>query len=239
MTNVAEKARERLEDERNELNNSYGYSSFMDGQITRRIAEIDATLATPPAVPSEDVREALKYQRRAGVADAVNWLVRRWESSPPHSLWHAAGILAREMRDELIPEGTDKLSAAECAPAAGVEGSPVNAGNIVYRGEEWVPLSAYREAMEGWKAANSNSNPAQPAASDGGACNCSRRHDPDQFDHEAGCATQPATPEPAGEGEVPDEDWLTEVLDDSLDMDWTGRVGARAIIAAWDERHGH
>lgn len=35
-----------------------------------------------------------------------------------------------------------------------VESSPVNAGNIVYRGEEWVPLSAYREAMDGWKAAN-------------------------------------------------------------------------------------
>jgi hypothetical protein len=35
-----------------------------------------------------------------------------------------------------------------------VEPSPANAGNIVYRGEEWVPLEAYREAMDGWKAAN-------------------------------------------------------------------------------------
>ena len=36
---------------------------------------------------------------------------------------------------------------------------------------------------------------------------------------------------------APDEDWLTDVIDDSLDMDWTGRVGAPAIIAAWDKRH--
>ena len=47
----------------------------------------------------------------------------------------------------------------------------------------------------------------------------------------------------AGDADVvgeraPDEDWLAEVLDDSLDMDWTGRVGARAIIAAWSKRHG-
>jgi hypothetical protein len=38
-------------------------------------------------------------------------------------------------------------------------------------------------------------------------------------------------------GEAPDEDWLTDVIDDSLDMDWTGRVAARAIIAAWEKRH--
>ncbi|SEM55320.1 hypothetical protein SAMN05192583_0603 [Sphingomonas gellani] len=48
-------------------------------------------------------------------------------------------------------------------------------------------------------------------------------------------ALSPAT----DKGEVaPDEDWLADVLDDSLDMDWTGRVGARAIIAAWGTRHG-
>lgn len=35
-----------------------------------------------------------------------------------------------------------------------VQRSPINLGNIVYRGEEWVPLSAFREAMDGWKAAN-------------------------------------------------------------------------------------
>lgn len=29
-----------------------------------------------------------------------------------------------------------------------------------------------------------------------------------------------------------DEDWLTDVLNDSLDTDWTGRDGAKAIIAA-------
>jgi hypothetical protein len=28
------------------------------------------------------------------------------------------------------------------------------------------------------------------------------------------------------------EDWLADVIDDSLDMDWTGRVGAQAIIRA-------
>lgn len=28
-----------------------------------------------------------------------------------------------------------------------------------------------------------------------------------------------------------DEDWLADVIDDSLDMDWTGRVGARAIVS--------
>lgn len=37
--------------------------------------------------------------------------------------------------------------------------------------------------------------------------------------------------------EAPSEDWLADVIDDSLDMDWTGRVGARAIIARWNERH--
>lgn len=32
------------------------------------------------------------------------------------------------------------------------------------------------------------------------------------------------------------EDWLTEVLLDSLDMDWTARDGAKAIMRALDER---
>lgn len=32
--------------------------------------------------------------------------------------------------------------------------------------------------------------------------------------------------------ETVDEDWLTDVIDDSIDMDWTGRVGAQAIIRA-------
>jgi len=36
---------------------------------------------------------------------------------------------------------------------------------------------------------------------------------------------------------APSEDWLAEVLDDSLDMDWTGRVGAQAIIREWDRRY--
>jgi len=33
-----------------------------------------------------------------------------------------------------------------------------------------------------------------------------------------------------------DEDELTEILDDSLDMDWTGRVGARAIIRHYERQ---
>lgn len=37
--------------------------------------------------------------------------------------------------------------------------------------------------------------------------------------------------------EAPSEDWLAEVLDDSLDMDWTGRVGAQAIIREWNRRY--
>jgi hypothetical protein len=41
--------------------------------------------------------------------------------------------------------------------------SPVNAGNIVYRGAEWVPLSAYSEAMSGWKAANALAAPEREA----------------------------------------------------------------------------
>ena len=32
-----------------------------------------------------------------------------------------------------------------------------------------------------------------------------------------------------------DEDWLAEVIDDSLDVDWTGRIGARAIISALED----
>lgn len=32
--------------------------------------------------------------------------------------------------------------------------SPVNSGNILVGGQEYVPLEAYREAMSGWKAAN-------------------------------------------------------------------------------------
>lgn len=31
---------------------------------------------------------------------------------------------------------------------------------------------------------------------------------------------------------IPDEDWFEEVLSDSLDMDWTMRDGARAIVRA-------
>lgn len=31
---------------------------------------------------------------------------------------------------------------------------------------------------------------------------------------------------------VVDEDWLTDVISDSLDMDWNARDGARAILAA-------
>lgn len=50
-------------------------------------------------------------------------------------------------------------------------------------------------------------------------------------------ATQQGAAPAAGEVDVPDEDWLTDVIDDSLDQDWTGRVGAKAIIAAWDKRH--
>jgi len=30
--------------------------------------------------------------------------------------------------------------------------------------------------------------------------------------------------------ETVDEDWLTDVINDSIDMDWTGRVGAKAIM---------
>lgn len=30
--------------------------------------------------------------------------------------------------------------------------------------------------------------------------------------------------------ETVDEDWLTDVIDDSIDMDWTGRIGAKAIM---------
>lgn len=52
----------------------------------------------------------------------------------------------------------------------------------------------------------------------------------------AALATQPATGRTMG-GEAPSEDWLAEVLDDSLDMDWTGRVGAQAIIREWDRRY--
>ncbi|WP_203309783.1 hypothetical protein [Sphingomonas beigongshangi] len=33
-------------------------------------------------------------------------------------------------------------------------------------------------------------------------------------------------------GDLLDEDRLAEIIDDSLDMDWTGRVGARAILRA-------
>ncbi len=50
-------------------------------------------------------------------------------------------------------------------------------------------------------------------------------------------STQPVPAFPREEVEPPSEDWLADVLDDSLDMDWTGRVGARAIIAAWETRH--
>ena len=31
------------------------------------------------------------------------------------------------------------------------------------------------------------------------------------------------------------EDWLAEAIDDSLDMDWTGRVGARSIMRQMEE----
>jgi hypothetical protein len=53
----------------------------------------------------------------------------------------------REARLDRV-EKTIRLYAEE------VRSSPINTGNIVYRGEEWVPFEAYREAMDGWKAAN-------------------------------------------------------------------------------------
>jgi hypothetical protein len=58
--------------------------------------------------------------------------------------------LPREDREARLDrvEKTIRLYAEE------VRSSPVNTGNIVYRNEEWVPLAAYQEAMEGWKAAN-------------------------------------------------------------------------------------
>ena len=34
---------------------------------------------------------------------------------------------------------------------------------------------------------------------------------------------------------APDEDWLEEVISDSLDMDWRPRDAAKAIIARWSE----
>jgi len=35
--------------------------------------------------------------------------------------------------------------------------------------------------------------------------------------------------------ELLDEDWLAETIDDSLDVDWTGRVAARCIVDRLDE----
>lgn len=40
------------------------------------------------------------------------------------------------------------------------EQAPHNAGNIMVRGEEYVPLEAYQEAMSGWKAVNMNTTPS-------------------------------------------------------------------------------
>jgi hypothetical protein len=55
--------------------------------------------------------------------------------------------------------GTGRVESL-AAPASSVpEPSSINSGNIVWRGEEWVPLEAYREAMAGWKAANASSVP--------------------------------------------------------------------------------
>jgi hypothetical protein len=34
---------------------------------------------------------------------------------------------------------------------------------------------------------------------------------------------------------APDEDWLEEVISDSLEMDWRPRDAAKAIIARWSE----
>lgn len=45
-------------------------------------------------------------------------------------------------------------TAAKDAEIAEVRRSPHNLGNIIFRGEEYVPLEAYKEAMSGWKAAN-------------------------------------------------------------------------------------
>ena len=42
---MTQKRREQLEDERNELMNSYGYGQVSDGRVRDRIAEIDDQLA--------------------------------------------------------------------------------------------------------------------------------------------------------------------------------------------------
>lgn len=51
-------------------------------------------------------------------------------------------------------EGDDARVLEILARHRGGKPSPTNAGNIIINGEEWVPLEAYREAMNGWKAAN-------------------------------------------------------------------------------------
>lgn len=48
---VAGERVDRLEDERNRLQNSYGSGPFADGLITRRIAEIDKELSSSPPPP--------------------------------------------------------------------------------------------------------------------------------------------------------------------------------------------
>lgn len=51
-------------------------------------------------------------------------------------------------------------------PAPPTVGS-INAGNIVYQGEEYVPLEAYAEAMAGWTAANALRSAAGSEGVDG------------------------------------------------------------------------
>ena len=46
----------------------------------------------------------------------------------------------------------------------------------------------------------------------------------------------PAEVREIGSNDAPDEDWFEEVIGDSLDMDWTARDGARAIVRRWPER---
>lgn len=103
---------------------------FLSGGDDGRFPCICAKKRTPKPEPTEDhLRRAceelgFEYQYfRDGYGKAHHYAVRT-----------VARLLAE--RDAMQPMPSE-----------------TNVGNITWRGEEWVPLEAYREAMAGWKAA--------------------------------------------------------------------------------------
>jgi hypothetical protein len=103
--------REKLEDERNVLDNSFGHGSFKDGQTRQRIEEIDRELAT------------LASEKEGGKSETVG----AWE--PTVQLWHLRNTVQDAI--EALERNSTSAPVVECLKAA-LAASPAS---LIAKGE--------------------------------------------------------------------------------------------------------